>query len=376
MASNTEFTHRRSSSAVSSVDEVTSNDGTLSGPASIVPTARSTPFIGPQNHPGIPAQHHPAVPALSLGNNGGFGHHQLHDTAFASQMAGIESQMRLLNSIGSGYGVNFHEPTVPDGIDINELRAIEADSMFAEYYHHFDPADGPFPASNSAQAIAASSFNDTNNNIQWGPRQFCHVPDDESDNEENNEDIMAAYDRPLIPRYPGSPSYTDLVSASFAMPARPGTIAGMAIRDPTQPAQAPLIMHFEPRFPADTIPEMTGPAHESATPASPVSAPGNFESSLTAAVHTIQARPISTSSIARSQEFEASSSPTDTDAFVQSPVFPVNWVTHTRTSMLPSLPPSATSTTPNRRHSRRHTINYTISPPSNGYIEEDEGDDA
>jgi hypothetical protein len=104
MASNTEFSHRRSSSAVSSVDEVTSNDGTLSGPASTVPTARSTPFIGPHNHPGIPVQHHPAVPALSLDNNGVYGNHQPHDTAFASQLAGIETQMRLLDSIGSGYG--------------------------------------------------------------------------------------------------------------------------------------------------------------------------------------------------------------------------------------------------------------------------------
>jgi hypothetical protein len=104
MASNTESSHRRSSSAVSSVDEVNSNDGTLSGPASTVPTARSTPFIGPQNHPGIPAHYHPAVSALSLDNTGGPGHHQLHDVAFASQLAGIETQIRLLNSIGSGYG--------------------------------------------------------------------------------------------------------------------------------------------------------------------------------------------------------------------------------------------------------------------------------
>jgi hypothetical protein len=272
--------------------------------------------------------------------------------------------------------VNFLEPVGLDGIDIAELRSIEADSMFAEYYHHFDPADGPFPASNTAQAITASTNDNANNDIQWGPRQFCHVPDDESDNEENNEDIMAAYDRPLMPRYPGSPSYADFVTTSFSIPARPGTIAGMAIRDPTQPALAPPIMHFEPHFSAAIVTEMTGPAHESATPAFRASAPGAFDSSLTAAVHIIQARPTSTSRVARSQIFEASSSPTDTDTLVQSSVFPVNWVTHTGTSMLPSLPPSATSTTPNRRHSRRHTINYTIFPPSNRCIEEDEGDDA
>jgi hypothetical protein len=104
MASNTGFTHRRSSSAVSSADEVTSNDGTLSGPASTVPTARSTPFIGPQNHPGIPAQYHPAVPALALNDNDGSGNHPPLDAAFASQLAGIETQIRLLDSIGSGYG--------------------------------------------------------------------------------------------------------------------------------------------------------------------------------------------------------------------------------------------------------------------------------
>jgi hypothetical protein len=248
--------------------------------------------------------------------------------------------------------------------------------MFAEYYDHFDPADGPFPASNTSQAIAASTLGNSNNNIQWGPRQFCHVPDDESDNEENNEDIMAAYDRPLMPRYPGSPSSADFVTASFAMPTRPGTMVGMAIRDPTRPAQTPPIMHFEPRFPADTATEMTGPAHESATSAFRASAPGDFDSSLTVAVHTIQARSTPAFRVAQSQRFEASSSPTDTDALAQSPVFPVSWVTHTGTSMLPSLPSSATSTTPNRRHSRRHTINYTITPLPNRYIDEDEGDDA
>jgi hypothetical protein len=272
--------------------------------------------------------------------------------------------------------VNYHEPVGPDGIDVNELRAMEADSMFAEYYHHFDPADGPFPASNTAQAIAASTFGNTNSAVQWGPRQFYHVSDDESDNEENNEDIMAAYDRPLLPCYSGSPPYADFVTASFAMRARPGTMAGMAIRDPTQPGQAPPILHFEPRFPADTTTEMTDPAHESATPAFRASAPGDFDSSLTAAVHTIQTRPTSTSRVARSQIFKASSPPTDTDAPIQSPVFPVNWVTHTKTSILSRLPPSATSTTPNRRHSRRHTINYTISPASDRYTGDDEGDDA
>jgi hypothetical protein len=248
--------------------------------------------------------------------------------------------------------------------------------MFAEYYYHFDPVDGPFPASNTAQATAASTFGNTNSTVQCGSRQFCHVPDEESDNEENNEDIMASYNTPLIPHFPGSPSYADFVTASFAMPARPGTMAGMAIRDPAQPAQAPPIMHFEPRFSAGTTTETTGTAQESATPASSASAPVDFDTSLIAAVHSIQLRPTSNSRVALSQRFETSSSPTDADAPVQSPVFPINWITHTGTSMLSSLPPPVTSATPNRRHSRRHTINYTISPAFDRYAEEDEGDGA
>jgi hypothetical protein len=280
--------------------------------------------------------------------------------------------------------VNYHEPVGPDGIDVNELRAMEADSMFAEYYHHFDPADGPFPASNTDQAVAASIYDSTNNNVQWGPRQFCHVPGEESDNEENNGDIMASYEMPLTPRFQGIPWSSDFVTASFAMPARPGTIAGMAIRDPTQPAQAPPIIHAEYRFSADTITEMTVSAHESAAATSTPFAADTFDSSLTVAVHIIQARPTSNSRVALSQSFRTSSSPpdteapiqspTDSDAPIQSPVFPVNWITHAGTSMLSSLPPPATPTTPNRRHSRRHTINYIISPPTYRDTEDDESD--
>ncbi|KAG9721061.1 hypothetical protein KCU59_g17309, partial [Aureobasidium melanogenum] len=72
MARNAESAHRRSSSAVSSVDEAASHDGTVTdspASASTVPTARSTPFIGPQNHPGIPPQHHPNALSQSLNND-------------------------------------------------------------------------------------------------------------------------------------------------------------------------------------------------------------------------------------------------------------------------------------------------------------------
>lgn len=272
--------------------------------------------------------------------------------------------------------VNFLEPVGPDGIDIAELRSIEADSMFAEYYYHFSPADSPFPGSNTAQAIAASTHDGRNDNVQWGQRQFCHISDVESDNEENNEDIMASYETLLMPRYQSSPSDSDFVTRSFAMPARLGTIAGMAIRDPTQPAQAPPIMHFEPRSSSDTIAEISEPTNGIAASASAASVPDDFDFNLTAAVHMIQARPTPTSRVASSQRFETISSPTDPNATIQSPVFPADWVTHTRTSMFSMLPSPATSTTPHRRHSRRHTINYTISPIIDRHTEDDEGDNA
>jgi hypothetical protein len=97
MANNTESSHRRSTSAVSSVDEADSNDGTLSGPASTVPTAKSTPFIGPQNHPGIPAQHHPnPVTGLTLDNGDILEISLLDDIPFASQLDEVEGQIRML----------------------------------------------------------------------------------------------------------------------------------------------------------------------------------------------------------------------------------------------------------------------------------------
>jgi hypothetical protein len=104
MANNTESSHRRSTSAVSSVDEAASNDGTLSGPASTVPTAKSTPFIGPQNHPGIPAQHHPnPVTGLILDNGDILQISLLDDTPFASQLDEVEGQIRMLGWNDSPY---------------------------------------------------------------------------------------------------------------------------------------------------------------------------------------------------------------------------------------------------------------------------------
>jgi hypothetical protein len=263
----------------------------------------------------------------------------------------------------------LREPIGPDGIDYNELRAIEADVMFAEYYHQYHPGDGPFPPSNTVEAIAASMHDHRNDNIQWGPHQYCHVPDVESDTEENNEAIMATYETPLMPRYYGSPSYSDFLAASIAMPARPGTIAGMAIRDPTQPAQAPPIIRAEPRFSAETVAEMTDHAHTStAASLSSADTANGFDSSLAAVVNTFETRPAPVSTAVLSQELGDDSSPSDIDAAVASPVFPANWVTHTRTSMIPSLQLPPTS---NRRHSPRHTINYTLSPVSSRRPEED-----
>ena len=100
MAINTEFTHRRSASAASSVNEAGSDGGTSSGSASTVATARSTPFIGPQNHPGLPPQFHPAPIDPVYGNlNARHGQTtQLEGTAFAFQLDEVETQIRLLDT--------------------------------------------------------------------------------------------------------------------------------------------------------------------------------------------------------------------------------------------------------------------------------------
>lgn len=104
MAGNADSAHRRSSSAVSSVDEAASHDGTVTdspASASTIPTARSTPFIGPQNHPGIPAQHHPAALGQSPNDDVSDSHaSQLGDTAFASQIEQVQTQIRMLGSNG------------------------------------------------------------------------------------------------------------------------------------------------------------------------------------------------------------------------------------------------------------------------------------
>lgn len=252
---------------------------------------------------------------------------------------------------------------------MNEIHAIEADMMFAEYYYHFDPADGPFPPSNTAAAIRAAGFECDDS--QWGPLQYSHVPDDESDNEENNERIMATYDTPLIPRYPGSTSNQDFIAATFDRPPRPGTFAGMAIRNVGQPPLAPPIMRSGPRFSADTIAEIRARNAHARHASSPSTIPpSNTDARIAALVRNIQARPVPASAVALSREVEASSSTVDNDTAAESPIFPANWVTHTNASdMLPLQQPSISRTV------RRHNVHYTTSPVSKRYTEED-GDDA
>lgn len=133
MAINTESTHRRSASAASSVDEAGSDEGNSSGSVSTVSTANSTPFIGPQNHPGIPPLLHLASVGPVYGDPNQTA--ELGDDAFAWQLDEVEAQMRSL------------------GVDINELHQIEADIMFAQYYYHYDPNDPPFPASNTIEDL-------------------------------------------------------------------------------------------------------------------------------------------------------------------------------------------------------------------------------
>ncbi|CAD0113254.1 unnamed protein product [Aureobasidium uvarum] len=384
MAGNAEFTHRRSASAVSSVDGDPSNDGTASESASTVPTARSTPFIGPQNHPGIPTQHHPAGLGHASNNDDVPDDHtlQVDNTAFASQMDEVQTQIRLLGTGGPGqhsnpwgrthrYRANLTEPIRTDGVDPNELHAIEADLMFAEYYYHYDPADGPFPASNTAAAIqaAASEYDDRS---QY---RYCHEPDVESDTESNNEAIMASYETPLRSRFQGPTSYHDFASACFDRPARPGTFAGMAVRDPSLPVLAVPIMRSGPRLTADTTAEIRANlhthSHRRAASASPTITPNETDTNLAAVVRTIQARPTSASAMALSQEVGADVVSASTDTPTESPVFPANWVTLTRTSSIPSLQQPVT---PSRATSRRHNVHYTTSPVSNRYTEDDDGD--
>ena len=244
--------------------------------------------------------------------------------------------------------------------------------MFAEYYYHFDPADGPFPPSNTAAAIRAAGFECEDARLE--EYQYSHLPDEESDNEENNERIMATYDIPLVPlmpRYPGSMSNHDFMAATFDRPFRPGTFAGMAIRNANQPVLAPPIMRTGPRFSAATIAEMRSNAHARAASSSPTIPPNNTDDSIAALVRTIQDRPASASAVALSREVGGGSSAADTDVAAESPIFPANWVTHTTTSEMLSLPQPATP----RRTLRRHNVHYTTSPVPNQYTEED-GDDA
>jgi hypothetical protein len=244
--------------------------------------------------------------------------------------------------------------------------------MFAQYYHHYDPADGPFPPSNTVEAINASR---NHISVQWGPRQYCNVPDDESDNEENNEAIMAAYETPLMPRYQVITSYNDFIASTIARPARPGTFAGMAIRDLSQPAHMPPIIRAGARLSVDATTEMTQDTHAGTTtaPESSASAEDDLDPDLAAVVHTLQTRSAPASTAAVSHRAGTDSSSADPDVPLETPIFPANWVTHTRASFMSSRQPPIT---PGRRPSRTGSINYTISPISNQYTEGGEGDDS
>lgn len=335
-------THRHSASAASSVDEAGSDEGNSSGSVSTVPTANSTPFIGPQNHPGIPPQFH-------LGPLYGNPDQttELGDDAFAWQLDEVETQMRLL------------------GVDINELHQIEADIMFAQYYYHYDPDDGPFPASNTIEAINAST---NYNDVQLGPRQYAHVPDEESDTESNNEAIMAAYETPL-PHYHVITSHNDFIASAVA---RPGTVAGMAIRDPSQPAHTPPIIGPGALSSAGATTEMTHDTAASAS-SSTTSSMGGLDPNLAAVVHTLEDRPVPDSTAAVSQRAGVDPMVADSDIALETPVFPASWVTHTRTSATPLRPRPTTRT---RRHSHSGSVNYTIAPLPERFNEDREGDDA
>ncbi|KAH0286440.1 hypothetical protein M436DRAFT_67964 [Aureobasidium namibiae CBS 147.97] len=387
MAINTEFTHRRSASAASSVNEAGSDGGSSSGSASTVATARSTPFIGPQNHPGLPPQFHPA-PVDPVYGNLNARHDQTNrfeDTAFAFQLDQVETQIRLLDThgpysdvtLGSEYDADWSEP-LPDGIDINELHAIEADIMFALYYNHYDPADGPFPASNTLEAINAPR---NYNHLPWGPRQYGHMPEEESDNESDSESdnesdseaTTAAYETPLMPRYHAIASYNDLIASTVA---RPGTIAGMAIRDQSQPAHTPPIIGVEARSSAGAMAEMTQGAYASAAPVtgSSSSAVDELDPNLAAVVHNLRTGLTPASTAAVSQEVGADLSSAAHDVPFETPIFPANWVTHTRTSIMSSRQPRATPI--RRRNSHTGSVNYTTSPISRRFTYEREGDGA
>ena len=250
--------------------------------------------------------------------------------------------------------------------------------MFALYYNHYDPADGPFPASNTLEAINAPR---NYNHLPWGPRQYGHMPeeesdnesDSESDNESDNEATMAAYETPLVPRYHAIASYNDLVASTVA---RPGTIAGMAIRDPSQPAHSPPIISVEARNSAGPMAGMTHDTHESAGPVAGSSAfaVNELDPDLAAVVHNLRTGPAPASTAAISQEVGADLSSAEPDVPFETPIFPANWVTHTRTSIMSSRP---SRTTPlRRRNSHTGSVNYTTSPVSNRFTYEREGDGA
>lgn len=346
MAFNTDSAHRRSASAASSVDEASSDEGNSSGSASTVPTANSTPFIGPQNHPGIPPQFHLASVHPVHGNQTT----EPGDDAFAWQLDEVETQMRLL------------------GVDMNELHQLEVDLMFAQYYYHYDPNDPPFPASNTLEAINASRNDD--NTGPWGLYQYAHVPEEESDTESDNETTMAAYANPP-PHYHVITSPNDVIASAVA---RPGTVAGMAIRDPSQPARSPPIIGAGSQPSADAITGMTNNTHADAASASELPTPADeLDPDLAAVVHNLEAGPVPASTVAVSKKAGADSSSADSGVPRETPVFPASWVTHTRTSAMSSRQPP---TTPIRRHSHTGSVNYTISPVSNRFTEDREGDSA
>lgn len=250
--------------------------------------------------------------------------------------------------------------------------------MFALYYNHYDPADGPFPASNTLEAINAPR---NYNYLPWGPRQYGHMPEEESDNESesesdnesNDEAARPAYGTPLMSRCRAIASYNDLVASIVA---RPGTVAGMAIRDPSQPAHTPPIIGVGARFSADAMAEMTQDTHEGAGPVAEPSASAvdELDPDLAAVVRNLRTGPTPASTAAVSQEVGADLSSAEHDVPIETPIFPANWVTHTRTSIMSSRQPRATPM--RRRNSHTGSINYTTSPVSNRFTYEREGDGA
>ncbi|KAI5210395.1 hypothetical protein E4T39_00213 [Aureobasidium subglaciale] len=407
MARNSDSPHGDPSSAASSDEESVSDNGTISGPPSTVPTANNSPFIGPRNHPGIPAQYHPAatVPALSQALQ--LVLPQAGQDPFASQIDEVEVHLGIL---GTGnhvspwgnpapYRAVLYYPPRTDGIDMAELHAVEADVMFARHYYDYDPEDDYFPASGRRPHPAGTRRRRRrrNHNLVPNPPAFQYGGESNDDGSDNDEEYL--YLRDSTASSGGRDNHNSQY-ISFAEMAdtsnRPRTDhAGTAILGPSLPMLIPSILRADPETSptddyanagasADVVSEMTGTflARSASASPTPTITPEQYNADVVAANTSIQSTApsesvsavreeatfVPPSAIALYQELRNLSVPSETTE--ESPILPHNWATLTSNFHHPSYYHLAHGTMWDMEND-----NYTSRPYSAPYYEEEDGGD-